>query len=251
MMWVLTPFIYSFFSRTEKTWTCKQRGKVIQQTKTPFVLGLTWYRIQIDPQKQVSDCHDAVTFLSQHPLVNPSKITLWGLSLSGAVVLAAAALDPRVAAVISLAPTAKLNISLEKQATILQRAIDDRVAQVTKGAPPAYIPMASEEDGSNLGGLPIDPQAIRQLERLSPHFKNHFTVQTSYRLVSWSVLDLLPRIRCPVMVVAPEHDAITRPEVQKAEVFGLVVSEKRFDVVEGRGHWDWWEGNGEIGRAHV
>ncbi|KAI0377619.1 Alpha/Beta hydrolase protein [Hypomontagnella monticulosa] len=200
----------------------------------------------IDPQKQVSDCHDAVTFLSQHPLVNPAKITLWGLSLSGAVALATAALDPRVAAVISLAPTAKLNIPPEKQATILRRAIDDRVAQVTKNAPPVYIPMVSEEDGSNLGGLPIDPQAIRQLERLSPHFKNYFTIQTSYRLIYWSILDLLPKIRCPVMVVAPERDAITQPEVQKAEVFDLIASEKRFEVIEGKGHWDWWEADGGL-----
>lgn len=199
---------------------------------------------QIDPQDQVSDCHDAVTFLSQHPLVDAAKITLWGLSLSGAVVLAAAALDPRVAAVVSLAPTASLDIPPEKRAAILQQAVRDRVARVTRtDTPPAYTPMVSEENGTNLAGLPIDAHAIRELERLSPRFKNHFTVQTAYRLLAWSVLDLVPRIRCPVMVVAPERDAITPPEVQKSKVFDLLqVTGKRFELIEERGHWDWWEG---------
>lgn len=207
---------------------------------------MTYHSIQIGPHDQVSDCHDAITFLSQHPLVDPAKTILWGLSLSGAVVLATAALDPRVAAVISLAPTARLNVPPEKQTAILEQSINDRIARVTKGVPPAYSLMASVEDGTNLAGLPIDVQAIRELERLSPHFKNQFTVQTAYRLVNWSVLDLVPRIRCPVMVVAPELDVITPPERQKAEVFDAVVSEKRFEVIEGRGHWDWWGGEGGL-----
>ncbi len=207
--------------------------------------------MKINPHKQVSDCHDAVTFLSKHPLVDPAKITLWGLSFSGAVVLAAAALDPRVAAVVSLAPTAKLSIPPEKQTIILERAIQDRVARVTKDAPPAYLPMVSEEDGTNLAGLPIDALAVRELERLSPHFKNHFTVQTAYWLVSWSVIDLLPRIQCPVMVVAPELDAINRPKAQKTEVFKLLVTDKRFEVIKGRGHWDWWKGEDEQGLEGV
>ncbi|KAL9111468.1 MAG: hypothetical protein Q9227_004146 [Pyrenula ochraceoflavens] len=206
----------------------------------------------INPHDQVSDCHDAITFLSNHPLVDPSKITLWGLSLSGAVVLAAAALDPRVAAVISLAPTAKLNIPPEKQTIILERAIHDRVARVAKHVPtpPAYLPIASEEDGTNLAGLPLDAQAVHELERLSPHFKNRFTVQTAYWLLSWSILHLLPRIRCPVMVVAPELDKINTPEAQRREVFDLIgtgEAEKRFEVIEGRGHWDWWMGGGGEG----
>lgn len=203
--------------------------------------------MQIDPQDQVSDCQDAITFLSQHPLVDATKITLWGLSLSGAVVLAAAAVDPRVAAVVSLAPTAKLDISPEKRTVILEQAIRDRVERVAKGTPPAYTPMASEQDGTNLAGLPMDVQAIREMERLSPRFKNHFTVQTAYRLVDWSVLDLVPKIRCPVMVVAPERDAMTPPEIQKANVFDLVqVTDKRFEIIEEKGHWDWWEGEGGL-----
>ncbi|KAI4153383.1 MAG: hypothetical protein LQ340_002330, partial [Diploschistes diacapsis] len=204
----------------------------------PLPLDPTCSPLQIDPHAQVSDCHDALTFLAQHPLVDGARIALWGLSLSGAVVLAAAALDPRVAAVIALAPTARLDIAPAQRAAILQQAPDDRVARVTSDGPPAYTPMAAVADGSNLAGLPIDARPVRELQRRSPHFSNRFTVQTAYRLVHWSVVDLLPHIRCPVMVVAPELDAMAPPARQRAEVFDALGGEKRFEVMEGKGHWD-------------
>jgi dienelactone hydrolase len=47
----------------------------------------------MDPQKRVEDLHDAITFLSNHPLVDETKIAVWGLCFDGNIVLATAAME--------------------------------------------------------------------------------------------------------------------------------------------------------------
>jgi hypothetical protein len=41
-------------------------------------------RFDTDPQKRVEDLHDAVTFLSTHPLVDETKIAIWGMQIPSA-----------------------------------------------------------------------------------------------------------------------------------------------------------------------
>ena len=48
---------------------------------------------QIDARQQSEDLHDAVTWLQQYPLVDETKIALWGLCFGGNVTLAAAAFE--------------------------------------------------------------------------------------------------------------------------------------------------------------
>lgn len=47
----------------------------------------------MDPRKRAEDLHDAVTFLSSNPLVDPNKVALWGLCFDGNISLAATALE--------------------------------------------------------------------------------------------------------------------------------------------------------------
>ncbi|EON99555.1 putative peptidase s15 protein [Phaeoacremonium minimum UCRPA7] len=56
------------------------------------------------PTAQVADIQDAITYAAAHPLIDPSKIALWGSGLSGGHVLHVAAIDKRIRAVISQAP---------------------------------------------------------------------------------------------------------------------------------------------------
>lgn len=51
------------------------------------------WREQIDPRKQIEDLHDAVTWIKDHPLVDETKIALWGLCWGGNVTLAATAFE--------------------------------------------------------------------------------------------------------------------------------------------------------------
>lgn len=58
----------------------------------------------IDPDKQLIDLKNAITFARKHPRVNGNKIVLWGTSLGGNYVLKVAAHDHDIAAVIGNMP---------------------------------------------------------------------------------------------------------------------------------------------------
>lgn len=50
-------------------------------------------RVQIDARQQAEHLHDAVTWFKENPLVDETKIALWGLCFGGNVTLAAAAFE--------------------------------------------------------------------------------------------------------------------------------------------------------------
>lgn len=58
-------------------------------------------RLEIIPADQISDFSDAITYAQSLPEVDPKKIAIWGSSYAGGHVLAVAAADKRVKAVIS------------------------------------------------------------------------------------------------------------------------------------------------------
>eukprot|EP00658_Telonema_sp_P-2_P067528 TRINITY_DN56443_c0_g1_i1.p1 TRINITY_DN56443_c0_g1~~TRINITY_DN56443_c0_g1_i1.p1 ORF type:complete len:369 (-),score=72.90 TRINITY_DN56443_c0_g1_i1:8-1114(-) len=61
-------------------------------------------RCHLDWFSQAGGYLDAFEWLSQHEAVDPARIAIWGISFSGGVVLTVAAVEPRIAAVISLCP---------------------------------------------------------------------------------------------------------------------------------------------------
>lgn len=58
----------------------------------------------VDVRKQREDYHAAVRFARALPGIDPERIAIWGTSLSGSHVIAVAAEDPRIAAVVAQVP---------------------------------------------------------------------------------------------------------------------------------------------------
>ncbi|CAN5611010.1 alpha/beta hydrolase [soil metagenome] len=61
-------------------------------------------RYEVDPPRQVRGYRDAITFATQQPEIDGSRVGIWGTSYSGGHVLQAAAFDKRVGAVVSQVP---------------------------------------------------------------------------------------------------------------------------------------------------
>jgi dienelactone hydrolase len=58
----------------------------------------------IDPDEQLADLKNAVSFVRHHNLIEKKKIALWGTSLGGSYVITLASQDPDIAAVIGNMP---------------------------------------------------------------------------------------------------------------------------------------------------
>jgi pimeloyl-ACP methyl ester carboxylesterase len=195
-------------------------------------------RNEVDPRKLVEDYHDALTFLSDHPLVDPERIVYWGNSFSAMVVLVAAALDKRAAAVVSVAPiTTYVLDPPEKGRAAMALAIRDRISRLA-GNPPVYIPFV-DDNGANPAGWG-DNYSMGDFHQFLSNvvFTNQTTIQTYYHLVTWQPYGVIPLVSpTPVMMVTPENDNISLPENQQ-KLFAMLDQRKEFLLVPGKGHMD-------------
>ncbi|KAK5992002.1 Thiohydrolase [Cladobotryum mycophilum] len=220
-----------------------QKSNITALTYDPRTLGDSegTPRNDLDPVKQAGDYHDALTFLKQHPLVDPDKVVYWGFSFAGQVALSAAALDKRAKLVIAVAPLTVFEFPVDKWPKVLAKALQDRESQL-KGNPPFYLPVLTEK-GENPAGFGIgtakeDFKLILGAKTLAPNYDNRTTIQTYYRIAAWQPLELAPFVSpTPVLLVTPENDQISLAANQK-KLFDKFSSPSEHHIVKDKGHMD-------------
>jgi fermentation-respiration switch protein FrsA (DUF1100 family) len=191
----------------------------------------------------VEDYHDALTYLSGHPMVDAERIAFYGNSFSAMVVLVAAALDKRAAAVISVAPITNYELRVEKRAAAMALAMQDRHSRLA-GNSPVYIPFVNEV-GDNPAGWG-ERYSVEAFQRFlgTVVFTNQTTIQSYYHLITWQPYGMMPLVSpTPVLMVTPGDDNISPPENQN-KLFGMIGEPKEFELVPGKGHMDCLTGDG-------
>lgn len=158
-------------------------------------------RNDIDPFKQVDDFSDALTFLGSHPMVDATRIRVWGMSIGGAVAMSCAPFDRRIRFVIAVCPGIEYPSAPSKLGGVLEKIIQDLESQV-KGFPPFYIPMLSANGecpvGFNLGIdkeaairiLKAQDEAIPTRQALAPNHVNRTTIQSYRKLLMWNPVSM-------------------------------------------------------------
>ncbi|GJN75634.1 hypothetical protein PLICBS_009739 [Purpureocillium lilacinum] len=200
-------------------------------------------RNDIDARQQTEHLHDALTWFKENPLVDETKIALWGLCFGGNVTLAAAAFDKRIAAAISVAPLIDSTGNPERRQPILELAMHDRASRLA-GEGPMYLPYVNE-DGSIPNGLQLAAEMMPALQRLGIPVENRISVQTYYKSLSWNILNVVQYISpTPVMMVTPEFD-VSCPTEEQLGCFEQLKEPKELDILKGKGHLDWIFGDVE------
>ncbi|KAJ1338626.1 fumagillin biosynthesis transferase [Microdochium nivale] len=200
-------------------------------------------RNEVDPLQQIEDLHDAVTWIKQHPLVDETKIALWGLCWGGNVTLAATAFDKRVAATIAMAPMVSTDGTAERRKPLLELAMHDRESRLLllaghQKAEPMYLPYI-DEDGNMPNGQEMAPEIVPALDRLGIVLENRISVQTYYKCLAWNLLHVVKYVApTPVMMVVPELDE-TSPLDSQLHCFTQMGYPKELDILKGSGHLDW------------
>ncbi|KAJ4293293.1 hypothetical protein N0V90_008575 [Kalmusia sp. IMI 367209] len=200
-------------------------------------------RNDIDPRQMAEHLHDAVTWFKEHPLVDESKLALWGLCFGGNVTLGAAAFDKRIAAVISIAPLIDGTGIPTRRQPILELAMHDRASRLA-GEEPMYLPYVNE-DGSIPNGLQMPADMIPALHRLGIPIENRISVQTYYKALSWNIVNIVPLISpTPALMVTPELD-VSCPTEDQLRCYDAMAEPKELDILKGKGHLDWIFGDYE------
>lgn len=142
-------------------------------------------RQEVDPQQQIRDYRDAITYAETLPQTDAERIGVFGSSYSGGHVLVVAAIDRRVKCVVAQVPL----ISGHRNACRLVRAdllaglqamfAEDRRARA-RGEPPQMMPIISEDPAGPAALPTADSWAfMNKTHKLrAPSWKNEVTVRS-------------------------------------------------------------------------
>lgn len=170
----------------------------------------------IDVAEQQDDYRAAVRFARGLNGIDPDRVALWGTSLSGGHVLAVAAQDPRIAAVVSQVPmidgwhrgrTLRERMSWEvtwRTAQFTAAAIRD-VSRARKGAPPYFVPVVAER-----GRVAVftEPEAKRTFEALGGEgvgWRNALAPRFIFSLPRYRK-GTAEQLHMPVLMCLADHD---------------------------------------------
>ena len=176
----------------------------------------------LDIGRQLADWQAAVAVARTLDGIDPERIALWGTSFSGGHVVATAAGDPRVAAVVAQAPFADglatlLAADRRSAAKVTVAAVADQAAGLL-GRPPVLRPAVGEPGSAAAMTSPDAEPGFRAIA--SPAWRNEFSPRVMLRVGLYRPGRKAGALRCPLLVCVADDDAITppAPAVRMAEV---------------------------------
>jgi fermentation-respiration switch protein FrsA (DUF1100 family) len=171
----------------------------------------------IDIAGQLDDWRAAIAFARGLDGVDPDRIALWGSSLSGGHVVALAAEDPRIAAVVAQVPwfgdarTAgqKLRQLLQVSTIKLVTAGIRDALRGARGRPPYLVPIVGEPGQTALFTGPEVREALEAKGLEGSLWRNEFAPRFVFALPRYRPGRVANRLEMPLLVCAADGDRET------------------------------------------
>ncbi len=170
----------------------------------------------LDIGRQLADWAAAVSWVRGQPGIDPGRIALWGSSFSGGHVIATAAEDPRVAAVLAqvpfvdglstlrlLPPLTAVRLTLAGLRDEYRRRRGRRPFTVALVGPPGAVAAMTSPDAEPGYRALIPPGAA---------FNDRVAAGIALRLALYRPGLKASQVRCPLLVSVGTNDAVTPPE---------------------------------------
>jgi uncharacterized protein len=175
----------------------------------------------VDVKRQRHDIKAALRFARTLKGIDPERTALWGTSLGGGHVIAIAADDPHIAAVVSQVPGIDM-VSKRARATIkipttvllklLMAAVRDALHGLF-GLPPYYIKVFGKPGEAAVFTDPTLKPRFDRLMRESRSWRNEFTPRFYLALPRYK-RGTAERIKMPLLVCVADCDVIASPTFQ-------------------------------------
>ena len=194
---------------------------------------------------QVEDYRAAMAAAARLPGVDPRRLVLWGVSLAGGHVLAAAAGRDDVAAVVSLTPlvdgraAARLAMKHHPARAMLRSTAAGLRSRVStlRGGEPVMMPIVARP--GEVGALTLPGHYEAYLAIAGPTWRNEIDASVGLELGSHRPARHAKSLRCPVLVQIADFDRSAPPQASaKAAAAGR--AEVRHYPCD---HFDVWPGS--------
>lgn len=180
----------------------------------------------LDIEGHLSDWGAAIAYVRGRDRVDPSRVGLWGSSLSGGEVLAVAARDHTLAAVVAQVPYADGHsiaraIGLRQHLRMMPAIVRDLIRAAT-GQPPYLIEGIGSSGRSAM--VLVGADDLQELTSRAPSWPNRMAARSLLPLYRFRPIQLASQIRCPLLVVLTYQDGISPSDVaaQAAEALPYV-----------------------------
>lgn len=201
-------------------------------------------RQEIDPWAQVRDYRNAITYATTRDEVDADRIGIWGSSYSGGHVLAVAAIDRRVKAVVSQVPLVSGHENFRRlvRADFIGGFQDgfaaDRAARYA-GDAPGMVPVVDAD--------PLAPSALPTPDSYTwftetganraPSWRNEVTLRSVEMFTEYEPGTYLPWISpTPLLMCVAENDVLTVVDIA-VSAFATANEPKKLVILPG-GHFD-------------
>jgi fermentation-respiration switch protein FrsA (DUF1100 family) len=215
-------------------------------------------RQHIDPNMQIEDYRNGISFAESLDETDRERIGVWGLSYSGGHVLIVGATDPRVKCIASQIPVVDGYRNMRRvHGTMGFRPFEelllaDRRRRFATGED-GFLPHAAPDPTKEVSTWPFPEtyQTFRALKASdAPAYENRSTIESADLLMSYSVDPFLPRLlNTPTLVVVAEKDDLTLWDLE-IEAYNRIPSpRKRLIVVGESTHMTLYSDRSLLGKA--
>ena len=182
----------------------------------------------LDIKQQHQDWTAAIEYACKLPHVDPSKVVLWGSSLSGGHVLKVASLKSQVVAVIAQVPhlsgiaLLRLN-SISKLAALTMHGAYDAMRGLL-GLSPHYILSSAEPDQIALMNAPGESEGYLNLVPEGCSFDRRVAARFALQIGMYSPIRQLRKLKMPILIQVAKNDLTTpaKPAIDSSKKFANV-----------------------------
>ncbi len=172
-------------------------------------------------QMQRQDYRAAIEAARRMRGVDPERIAVWGTSYSGGHVLAVAAEDPRIAAVVSLVPAPDGVAAVAEIARyagpvaplkLVAHGLRDAFSTLT-GSAPHRIPLAAKPGSA---AIIATPGALESYEAIGgPTWRNDVCARTALEVVVNRPITQVSKVLCPMLIQIGSEDRVAPPDAAR------------------------------------
>jgi cephalosporin-C deacetylase-like acetyl esterase len=202
-------------------------------------------RQHIDPNMQLEDYRNAISYAERLEEVESERIGVWGLSYSGGHALVIAATDPRVKCCTSQIPVVDGYRNMRRvHGTVGFRRfrgllLADRRNRFVTGED-GYLPHAAPDNVAEVATWPFPEtfETFRELKAAeAPAYENRSTIESAELLMSYNVFPFLERILdVPTLVIVAEEDDLTLWDLEIAAYNAIPTAKKRLMTIRDSTH---------------
>jgi fermentation-respiration switch protein FrsA (DUF1100 family) len=196
----------------------------------------------LDIRRQHADYHAAVAHARALDWVDPERVALFGSSFSGGHVIAVAAADPRIAAIVSQCPHTDILAGLRaippaNLAKLTIAGIRDQLASV-RGRPPVYVPAVGPPGTLAVMSTDDAEPGIRAITPPDSPWQNRVAARIAVA-PPYRPGRAAGKLTCPALFCVTDRDSLAPAERTVALVSNAPRGEiKRYPV----GHFDIYVG---------